>query len=369
MLKEEIKRDELCRQELVQGTRPAPGLAHNHTPSSIIVPRLDQNLKDAKEGDEQADGSESVPKTPGLSIGVATPGAPTPGTATSSNALSPLAKEPGTQHQRSTSAEDSGFAATKPHGYFSPNGTSRPLGSTAEQDTKEAIPQSEKGAEVLPGSPTDDRDEKNKASVFVKKLQRNLSNMKLGLGGSDGKPAATPTDSGSEEPSERASQKEQKEFEYNFYGVLQKLRDGYEEQIQTSPGRPVLTSICLLHTDELPLLTPPPYTLVLLQDDDPDAGGIVDTYQNTVKDLGGDADMIEKLAPAWLGEVLLRVGQDPSLGLVPRLIHCKNQIPYKDPVKVSFTLQPVDNELPGISIADGSVHALFISSSQVGQVC
>ena len=43
-------------------------------------------------------------------------------------------------------------------------------------------------------------------------------------------------------------------------------------------------------------------------------------------------DQIERVAPMWLGDVLLR-----------------NVIPQKDVVKISFVLEPFNNELPSIA--------------------
>ena len=65
------------------------------------------------------------------------------------------------------------------------------------------------------------------------------------------------------------------------------------------------------------------------------SGGSANLYQGTVENLGRDADIIEQKAPMWLGDVLLQ-----------------NQIPLKDPVKISFILQPL-GDLPPIA-TDGN---------------
>jgi WD repeat-containing protein 48 len=52
--------------------------------------------------------------------------------------------------------------------------------------------------------------------------------------------------------------------------------------------------------------------------------------------VGRDADLIEQKAPMWLGDVLLL-----------------NQLPFKEPVKISFVLHPL-GDLPAITSADGN---------------
>jgi WD repeat-containing protein 48 len=55
-----------------------------------------------------------------------------------------------------------------------------------------------------------------------------------------------------------------------------------------------------------------------------------------VESVGRDADVIEQKAPMWLGDVLLQ-----------------NQIPFKDPIKISFVLHPL-GDLPVIAAEDGN---------------
>ena len=48
-------------------------------------------------------------------------------------------------------------------------------------------------------------------------------------------------------------------------------------------------------------------TTILIQEDRPDSGGVADLFEGKVGTLGSQADLIEKAAPMWLAEVLLRV--------------------------------------------------------------
>ncbi|CRK34481.1 hypothetical protein BN1723_020042, partial [Verticillium longisporum] len=67
------------------------------------------------------------------------------------------------------------------------------------------------------------------------------------------------------------------------------------------------------------------------------SGSSANLYQGTVETVGQDVDVIEQRGPMWLGEVLLQ-----------------NQIPPKDPVKVSFVLVPWEDSLPDLAATDGN---------------
>ena len=120
----------------------------------------------------------------------------------------------------------------------------------------------------------------------------------------------------SEESDDKSSTKEEKVVEDNFLGSIQKIRIEYDEKLEGSDAGD--NSLQLLMTpspaNETPPLRPPPFTPVIIQEDRPDSGGVADLYRGQVGSLGADADMIEKTAPMWLGELLLRVGAIYALG-------------------------------------------------------
>ena len=64
-------------------------------------------------------------------------------------------------------------------------------------------------------------------------------------------------------------------------------------------------------TPSLPTETPelrlPLSTTIIIQEDRPDSGGIVDLYSGTIGSSGEDANLIEQTGPMWLGDLLLRV--------------------------------------------------------------
>ena len=132
-------------------------------------------------------------------------------------------------------------------------------------------------------------------------------------------------------------------------GTVQKIRFAYEDslqqQIQTqhahenglpvpAPSIDLPSAITPSLPAETPILKPPLNTTILIQEDRPEAGGVADLFEGTVSSLGSaeTCDLVEKAAPMWLGDVLL-----------------KNQIPVKDVVKISFILEPWHGQLPSIA--------------------
>jgi len=124
----------------------------------------------------------------------------------------------------------------------------------------------------------------------------------------------------------------------NFLGTVQKIRFSYEDSLQAQQqsqlardnGLPVTirplelpSAITPSLPAETPVLKPPLNTTILIQEDRPEAGGVADLFEGTVGALGEMCDLVERAAPMWLGEVLLR-----------------NQIPHKDIFKISFVLEP-----------------------------
>lgn len=104
----------------------------------------------------------------------------------------------------------------------------------------------------------------------------------------------------------RSSKTDDKVFDGNFLGTIQRMRQTYEEQIQA--GAQALSSqITPSLPNDTPVLKPPLATTILIQEDRPDSGGVADLFEGTVGSLGQQADLIEKVAPVWLADVLLRV--------------------------------------------------------------
>ena len=186
------------------------------------------------------------------------------------------------------------------------------------EDTKPAVtpaPAPEPPASSTPASPTvEDKEEKKKSGIFGKKF--NLSKT-LGRKSADVKQltSAPATDENkSEVASDKSSEKdtEPQVIEDNFYGVVQRIRHDYKEQSTANPDHPLNMGIAPSLPIETPVLKPPPHTLVIIQEDDPDSGGVADSYRGEIGNLGREADILEKIAPMWLGDLLLKVSNTHS---------------------------------------------------------
>ena len=127
----------------------------------------------------------------------------------------------------------------------------------------------------------------------------------------------------------------------NFLGVLQVTRNAYRQHLREKLGSMPSSQITPLTQDDVPLIRVPSNTIILIQEDRPEMGGTVDLYRGTVSSLRADRELIEKVAPYWLGEAVL---QGKSLS--------------KDIVKVSFILKPYQELLPDITSGqDGRLNA------------
>ena len=246
-----------------------------------------------------ADGHLYPAMTPGLSIGIATPGAPAfnPSTAmhnhlpSTAEERTSLEKHQSRGSQRRTSGDYFSSNAHPPDQVVTNGGVTTPGGTQTDSSTQ-ASSEADKGDKP-----------KDIGSLFSKKFRMNFPK-KLGRSSVEAKPAVV--DEKFEE-SDTSSVKEDKIVEDNFLGIIQKIRYDYDEQRHHDPSEPLQTSVVPSQPNETPILKPPPFTTVIIQEDRPDSGGVADLYRGTVASVGQDADMIEKVAPMWLGDLLLRV--------------------------------------------------------------
>jgi WD repeat-containing protein 48 len=160
-------------------------------------------------------------------------------------------------------------------------------------------------------------------------------------------PEETSSDAGSS-----GSRPEESTQEGNFLSAVLRMRASYHDEFARarSPeketpllnmhsvltGRrtstPVTSTITPSLPNDTPVLKPPPQTIIVIQEDRLDSGGVADLWEGTVGNVGREADTVERVAPTWLADVLLR-----------------NVIPPKDIVKVSFVLEPWQGQLPPVS--------------------
>jgi len=325
LVDEMIKRDEAFRKELNESIKK--NVQRANAPISIQMPSSPMTSWQDTSGSAitpRANGN-SYPMTPGMGIGVATPaplnhlpGVPEDG--------APLDKR-ASQASR-TSAEKSGD-------YFS----STPIATEASSKPTAMPSESQDGK--APKSPSDADKEtngKDDSKGFGKKFRMGMSfgSKKLGRSASTNTEKPVVVDEKVEDGSETSENGEkEKEFDDSFFGIIQKVRNDYDKALQENPDQPVESGITPTVPNEAPVLKPPPMTTVIIQEET--SGGSADLYRGTVETVGEDASLIEARAPMWLGEVLLR-----------------NKIPLKEPVKVSFVLQPWQDLLPSVAGPDGN---------------
>ncbi|KAK4619037.1 UBP9-binding protein [Fulvia fulva] len=358
LISEETKRDEAFRKQLL-GNKDQR-LQRDNAPSSIQLPQMPMNgwqpdTRSATTPKANGNGAKAL-QTPGLNIGLATPGAQNSPllSKTNTNNLPTTADNNFPERSSSQSHRQSGEKGTD---YFStsripntelttPGATSQPA-TTPHETHDPSTPTTE-------GPPKDG--ETPKKGMFGKKFSMGMSfsgMKKLGKTTTNTeKPAPTEEDKVETESDSHSSKtSNSRQVDDNFLGTIQKIRFAYEDSLQqqmqsqqaAENGLPITakkielpSAIAPSLPADTPVLKPPLNTTILIQEDRPEAGGVADLFEGTVGQLGEMADLVERAAPMWLAEVLLR-----------------NQIPAKDIVKISFILEPWQNELPSIA-ADGN---------------
>lgn len=328
LIDEEIKRDEAYRRKLNEDVEKRLGGSRSSAPTTIALPQSPSgrwNLTD--QGTPRANGAGAVPPTPGLAIGLATPGptshlanVPEDSVASAQNAS--LEKTKSHASRQSTEREDYFSAGIAP----ADSGTKQPATPAPEEKKEEADKSKDKDKAIADNG-------KSPTTPFGKKFRMSFGSKKLGRSSSQAtteKPAVV--DEKAEES--ESSSTHEKEVEDSFFGVIQKIRNDYDKQLAEAPDKAVESLVRPSLAQDTPVLKLPPTTKIFIQEET--SGGSANIYQGTVGNVGKDADFIEQKAPMWLGDVLLQ-----------------NRIPIKDPVKISFVLHPID-DLPAISVTDGN---------------
>jgi WD repeat-containing protein 48 len=302
LIDEEIKRDEVYRAKLLQEK------AQIDRPTNIEMPDVSINgWKDTAAGPTSASTLKGngfhFPHTPGMGIGLATPTLPhSAGRGPHSNAyLTPTTEEANqlepTKSQRSSTQDGQDYfgQAASTNGNGNGNGNGKP--AEAATDAKDEPPM----------SPTEDTPSKKGKGMFGKKFNMGFSKKMFATGTAITAEAPKPAvDEKADDSDSRSTKTEEKLLEDNFYGSIQRIRNGYDEAL--SAGVPDLVSaIAPSLPNDTPVLKPPAMTTILIQEDRPGSGGVADLFEGKVGTLGLQADLIEKAAPMWLGEVLLRV--------------------------------------------------------------
>lgn len=311
LIDEEIKRDATFREKL-----SASVASRAKPPSSIQLP--DSNIngwKDASSGPTSGstirapNGFHMPPHTPGLHIGQATPGLPpsSAGKGSHHNQLLTPTTEEGSQLEKTTTQRSS--TQDQPDYFSRAPATTNGNGNGNSNGNKKENGSTEGSEETAPQSPAEDaQTQKKSKGLFGKKFGMSL-NMKKFATSSEKPEAPKPAaaDEKSEDSDSHSTKTDERTFEDNFSGALEKIRQTYEE-LANLGSQKLETQIAPSLPNETPVLKPPANTTILIQEDRPDSGGVADLFEGKVGSLGQQADLIEKCAPVWLADVLLRVG-------------------------------------------------------------
>lgn len=332
LIDEEIRRDEAYRAKLneavdkrIAAAAAAQAGGRANAPSSIQLPPLNVSglaLSGDSSGATPRANGHHAPMTPGMSIGLAKPGPVThlpgvPEGAALASPTSPYEKHSSAVSQPSVDKED----------YFSSAIMSVDAPSTAAKPAAPPPKTTEGGADdkAKEGAADHGKDKdkeaannaKSSSTTFGKKFRMGnpFGSKKLSRSAStntEKTAAATATttedakegEGGASESSSNAD-KDAPLVDDSLGGVVQRLRLEYDRQVADQPDRHVESRIRPSLPSDTPVLKLPPQTKIILQEET--SGGSANLYRGTVASTGADADIIERCAATWLGEVLLLV--------------------------------------------------------------
>ncbi|KAM5382851.1 hypothetical protein ACJZ2D_002242 [Fusarium nematophilum] len=345
LIDEEVRRDEEHRKKLNEGIearQATAATAPETAPLSISLPKPAMPDWDNADQVTPKPNLGQYPNTPGLGIGLATPGPSImsgpnslPGVPEdpASSPMSPIEKRASHVSRPSTEKED---YFTSPLQLLESAVKAASLVSTPAQETADSKKSMDGDKEKEKDKDKADSTKSPSTPFGKKKFRMSFGTKKLARSASQAtqeKPAIV--EEKAEESESSSVHEKEKEVDDSFLGVIQKIHQEYDRQLAEAPDKPVETRMAPSLPNDTPVLKLPPGTKVVIQEET--SGGSANLYQGTVEDVGKDADLIEQKAPMWLGDVLLQ-----------------NLMPFKEPVKVSFVLYPVDDSLPAIAATDGN---------------
>jgi WD repeat-containing protein 48 len=294
LLDEEIRRDEQYRNSLTKQSQSAGGLNRASAPNSIALPQRDfGNTEDQKT--PRAMNGRMPMMTPGMGIGLATPGLSllTQKTSNQSN-MSPLvdAKSP-MPFRGSLDRGGDYFAARPPSRPGTPGGMT-PKAPTTPSETDERAPSAEA-----------DKGKETPGLFGKKKFRMSFAGKRLN------KPAPEAAKPAIEEKPKEESDSEAKveeEIPYAgcFYGVVHQMRQEYAKSDATNES--LVSGIYAGLPGEMPVLKPPASTTILIQEESHNSAGMTDLFEGRLSSIARQADVLEKVAPFWLGNLLLKAG-------------------------------------------------------------
>jgi WD repeat-containing protein 48 len=353
LINEEVHRDETFRQKLFASKYPNFAMEKRPVPGTIALPPppqltswFDPSSAPTSASTLKPTNGFHFPQTPGLGIGVATPGPAPLIPKINSPLLSPDDANTDAASRRNSTERQSGdyFSNRPTSGAVGlATATSHPNGRTSQEGNNLLQTPTNVDAEATTPSPEKSGIKKFMRMGFISKTLKKVDKSEAKQPG----PEDLQSDSDS-----RNSRADERLMEDSFLGSILRLRHAYEElnngqpsekdvmmglsKKDSTPPASVPTAITPSLPSDTPVLKPPPQTGIIIQEDSADSGGVADLWEGTVGSVGREADLVERVAPSWLADVLL-----------------KNLIPQKEIVKISFILEPLHGLLPPVS-TDGN---------------
>lgn len=315
LIDEEIKRDEIYRAKLLQEKEQEA----QARPTNIEMPSANINAWNPSgptSGSTLKGNGIHFPHTPGMGIGLATPQLPSHpaarGSGSHGNAYLTPTNEEGnslepTKSQLSSTQDGQDYFGQTTSANGNGNGNATSNGSGNGNGNGKPAEGAETKEETVSSPTAEDTPSKKGKGMFGKKFNMGFSKKMFATGTPIAAEAPKPiVDEKTEDSDSRSTKTDEKVFEDNFFGSIQRIRHGYEEALGTGLTD-LVSAIAPSLPNDTPVLKPPAMTTILIQEDRPGSGGVADLFEGKVGTLGLQADLIEKAAPMWLGEVLLRV--------------------------------------------------------------
>jgi WD repeat-containing protein 48 len=311
LIDEEIERDSQHRKDLEEGRDQQTRLQRN-APPSIQMPSVTPGWEEGapSNGSNTAlrpGNSVNVPLyTPGLSIGVATPRIQPHGTQVDGQL--PTMVEEGPENSNRVSQSSQPRSSSERSGdYFGLPMGNQPVAESETKSQGTANETAESQPLRTPGENDKDAQPKE-TSLFGKKFRIPFGGKKIGRSSSVSEKAVAESEKVNDsDTASRSSDAKTNVIEDNFLGIIQTIRLGYSNSTNDPNTLATTSGITPSPPNETPVLKPPLETVIIIQEDRPESGGIADLYRGTVGTVGEDADLIEKVAPMWLGDLLLKV--------------------------------------------------------------
>lgn len=293
-----MRRDETFRLQ-IESKKPSKRSQNGNVSATTAETFLDDGDVSSSLTPNASSPQRPTIATTGFMIGAATPGVALP-------------QSSGGNASQARSADGAGPSTKSAEDYFSAKGNpktsteqsrdNQPQTPVPAPNNNEAVAgQSEQGNVSSPKESSTSFGKRLKSTFTSKKSSKNLAVA------DDRKVAqADEKDPNAEQkPNENAV--EEGPGLSSMLQVVNEIRIEYAKQAEHSSDLGVKSLLTPALPTEAPVLKPPANTVVIIQEEHARSGGVMDLFEGYRDQLGRHADYIEKVAPRWIGALLLRV--------------------------------------------------------------